>query len=119
MKWNDSAECDALEVVLSEALSGGRDRMPAPCPVCTQDSVHVFFHAPQRGRLGGSWVWCSSCRCFTHGTIRAPTWWKDFEGIALTDLSALPVVLETMAVRIDEHWNRLRTDMKGNPLPPE
>ncbi len=105
-KWNDSAECDALEHVLAKALSGSRERMPAACPLCAHESVHVYLHARQGGGMGGSWVWCSSCRCFAHGAIRPPEWWTNLEGVEPADLTAAPEALDAKAARIDEHWNQ-------------
>lgn len=116
--WTDSAECDALEPVLAEALGGLRNHMPAPCPICAHESVHVYFHAREGGRMGGSWVWCSSCRCFSHGSIRTPAWWANLEGVELANLTAAPEVLEPLAARIDAHWNRLQRAMKEGVLPP-
>lgn len=112
MKWKDSAERDALESVLAEALAGLRARMPASCPICGSESVHVYFHSHEPGRLGGSWVWCSSCRYYSHGTLRPPTWWQNLEGVELADLTAAPERLEAVAARIDAHWVRLRQAMK-------
>lgn len=108
MRWNDSNESDALQSVLAEALAGVRDCMPAVCPVCESKSVHVYFHAREAGLMGGSWVWCSSCRCFSHGTLRTPTWWQNLEGVELADLTAAPEILETLAVQIDAHWSRVQ-----------
>ncbi len=112
-KWKDSAECDALEPVLARAVSGSRDRMPVPCPLCALESVHVYFHAREGGGMGGSWGWCSSCRCFAHGAIRPPAWWVNLEGIELADLTASPEALDARAARVDAHWNKVRMGAPG------
>lgn len=108
MNWNDSHECDALEVVLAEALSGKIRDLPASCPCCESLAVHVFFYGRGVEGLGGSWVWCSACRCSSHGLVRIPGWWVNVEGVELADLTSMPEFLDGVAARIDEHWGAIR-----------
>ncbi|MBZ4415239.1 hypothetical protein [Myxococcus sp. RHSTA-1-4] len=104
--WRDSAESDALDTLLARVLAGDVPRMPASCPVCGRaESAHLYFHARGEGRIGGVWVWCSACRCFSHGTVKPPAWWSNPDVVDPETLTAAPEALEELAERIDAHWN--------------
>lgn len=116
--WKDSAECDALDTLLRQVMAGDVPPMPAPCPVCGRaGSAHLYFHARGAGRLGGVWVWCSACRCTSHGTARPPDWWSNLEAVDPEALTAHPDALEALAKDIDAHWNtRITPGLKaGKP----
>ncbi|WP_157757493.1 hypothetical protein [Corallococcus macrosporus] len=106
--WQDDDARDLLQETLRKAWEGPAERMPAQCPRCAHEAVHAYFHARPGGRLGGCWVWCSSCRAYTHGSSRAPAWWRNLEDVEESSLTAAPVALDAMSARIDAHWNALR-----------
>jgi hypothetical protein len=86
--------------------------MPRACPVCGVVAGHVYLHHLER-EWSSVWAWCSDCRNFLRGVMRAPRWWRDLDLIdpaQLQDeskLAATPHYLDDMKTAIDRHWQTL------------
>lgn len=104
------ADSPSLEQLLV-ACQAGPIPMPGKCPACGAVAAHIYFDKrehPQLGsRLGSYWVWCSSCRRYTHGSIHAPVWWENLEAVKREALESSPVYLADLSAEIDEHWQHL------------
>lgn len=105
--WDDSEVCDLLESIGRKALGEPHETAPMLCPRCGMRAVHVYMNGRQGGLMGGLWIWCSSCLCCTHGSIKPPAWWRNLEGIDPAGLTAHPDPLDSIRDLIDRHWNRL------------
>ena len=81
--------------------------LPAVCPVCGSKSGHIYLHRYGEEHCGGSWVWCSNCHSYSHASFRVPEWWRNLSNISITQLQAVPVVLEQQADLIDSFVNKM------------
>lgn len=80
--------------------------LPTLCPVCGKKSGHIYIHRYDDVR-GGSWVWCSSCHCYSHASYRVPDWWRNPSKFTILDLHARPDNLDDHADYIDDFINKL------------
>jgi hypothetical protein len=58
-------------------------------------------------RIGGFWIWCSSCENYFHGSMKAPSWYENCIDVPQNKLTAEPGILETMKNKIDEQVNMI------------
>ena len=111
-EWNEETAQDepSLDMILV-ACRAAPIGMPTECPACRTVAAHAYFdgrHDPQLGsRLGSYWIWCDSCRRYTHGSIHAPAWWENLETVDRDVLDSLPDYLSGLTPQIDQHWQRL------------
>jgi hypothetical protein len=110
MEWQDARgqAFDQLNALLEDILSGVAVEMPQECPACSppKPDLHAYFHA-RLNRPGGVWLWCSSCKMYLHGSVKAPVWWSNLDSLSQDQLTARPQYLDEHAMEIDMHWNRL------------
>lgn len=104
---------DDLDAQLSDILSCVENIAPFPaaCPACGSPDCHVYYHRYNEvtGR-GGSWVWCSHCRRYSHFSCVVPQWWINMSDIDTAQLAALPDYLESKKEMIDHWLNKLPRD---------
>ena len=81
--------------------------LPAVCPVCGSRSGHIYMHRYDEEHHGGSWVWCSNCHNYSHGSGRVPEWWRNLSNISILKLEHSPDYLESQAELIDSYVNKL------------
>jgi hypothetical protein len=106
-RWDDSITADPLEDYIRSAEAEPVSRLPATCPICKYDRVHIYFRRHTNDGFGGGWVWCSHCRRFFHGRVKVPTWWVDATFLSDEALTAVPDDLDSAAAAIDRHWNAI------------
>jgi hypothetical protein len=99
--WINDDSSAALDRLLDDLSSAQPAPMPRTCPICGHATAHAHFH----GR--GLWLWCSHCRHYSHGTGRAPAWWRDTPAIDASRLRHDPEYLDAMAMTLDAHWDTL------------
>lgn len=88
---------------------GGRTEWPIHCPVCKHETVHAYLHRFRADRdRGGSWVWCSACGSYEHGSVRVPSWWTNHPEVEFSKLTHAPDYLDGMAPQVDAHWLTLQ-----------
>lgn len=80
---------------------------PAVCPVCGSKSGHIYMHRYDEKHHGGSWVWCSNCHNYSHGSCKVPEWWRNLSNISILKLKHSPDYLESQAELIDSLVNNL------------
>jgi hypothetical protein len=106
--WHDGDEDERaiLNALLAEVMTGVNISASYFCPFhrSEQPRLHIYFHSRGPRRLGGVWVWCSTCGAFIHGTIHPPEWWENLEDLDLSHLTAEPEYLDLLAEKIDAHW---------------
>lgn len=107
MRWVDNdIGRESLECLLSEILKKKPENFPVNCRACgTKDSVHVYFNSRGEKKIGGVWVWCSSCGSYMHASIFVPNWWVNMPSITEPELDSLPGKFELHAGEIDRYWN--------------
>lgn len=107
--WNisDYPIEDKLNTYLMRIQEGTLINLPGICPVCGRNEVHIYFNRHRTSKIGGVWVWCSSCRHYTHGTYLIPQWWENNPEIIESELTHAPDVLEMVKDEIDKHFNKL------------
>lgn len=104
--WKD--DDDRIEIVIDVVMKKATEDVPIVCPICEEKQVHYYMHKWNEQSLrGGIWVWCSRCRCFSHGTIKVPEWWENCEDIPIGELNSLPDYLEDNKVKVDSYVNDL------------
>ena len=104
---------DDFDSQLSDILNRAGDihLFPAVCPICGDSSCHVYYHRfSETSDRGGSWVWCSHCRHFSHFSCVVPKWWKNTSDIDRAQLAAIPDYLEGKKEMIDNWLNKLLSD---------
>ena len=106
-KTNDYPTEEKLDIYLEHIHEGIRITLPETCPICGQSEVHIYFNRHKTSKIGGVWVWCSSCRHYTHGTYLIPQWWDNYSNIIEKELTHAPDVLEKVKNEIDRHFNGL------------
>ncbi len=81
--------------------------LPAICPVCGSKSGHIYMHRYDEDHHGGSWVWCSSCHSYSHGSGKVPEWWRNLSNISILQLQHSPEYLDSQAELIDCYVSKL------------
>ena len=100
--WRDGDEDFDRDVLPAVARRGP---FPARCPACSSPTLHVYFHRHDaRHDRGGSWVWCSHCRRYSHASAKPPPGWRNLDLVDPQRLTHAPSYLETLAAAIDAHW---------------
>lgn len=89
------------------------NKFPTVCPMCKKRGAHIYMHIyDDKTRRGGIWSWCSECYSFSHGSIYVPTYWKNCSMVELERLSAVPIYLEEVKDKLDEHVNSIIADIE-------
>jgi hypothetical protein len=105
--WSDASReaVDALDGTLRVVLQRQHDPLPSRCPYClVANELRVYFDTTGIGRPGSFWVWCESCRAFSHGSIIPPDWWANCAAVDRSRLASSPAYLSTLKEEIDRHW---------------
>ena len=103
--WKDD---DRIEIAIDAILKKVTKDVPLVCPICGKKQVHYYIHKwSEQSLRGGIWVWCSQCRCFSHGTIKVPEWWENSDSIPISQLNSLPDYLEDNKHKVDSYVNNL------------
>ena len=101
---------ESLEQFLFEAF---RLEFPAACPLCNKNGAHIYMHVyDDKTRRGGSWSWCSECHSFLHSSMYVPEYWRNCSIIELERLSVVPIYLEEVKDKLDEHANSIISHIK-------
>ena len=82
---------------------------PKKCPVCGKDSLHVMMYQPEaKAFTGGCWIWCSSCKKYSHTSVVIPKWWRNYNGLEESQLFASPELnIDVRSEEIDKWVNKL------------
>lgn len=90
---------------------------PCKCPVCNKETAHIYIHRHD-DRQCGIWVWCSSCKSYSHMSDESPKWWKNPDFVDVDQLCSEPEYLETMSDKIDTWVDSIMPDEKAFPEKP-
>ena len=101
---------DKIIVVLDEVNSGKID-LPCDCPICNKKTAHIYIHRHD-DRQCGIWVWCSSCKSYSHMSDESPKWWKNPDFIDINQLCSEPEYLDTISDKIDAWVNDIMPNEK-------
>lgn len=66
--------------------------------------MHIY---DDKTRWGGLWIWCSECYSFSHSSLYIPEYWENCALIELEKLSAIPIYLNKIKDKIDNHMNMI------------
>ena len=82
---------------------------PKKCPICGGNSIHLLMYRPQvMSTVGGRWVWCSSCKKYSHMSSIIPKWWTNYDGLEEKQLFASPEYnIDVKSASIDKWVNKL------------
>ena len=82
------------------------DKQPVIVPhCCSSPEMHYFLYEHAKKR-GSAWVWCSSCRSFSHyDGVMIPEGHQNNPEISLSELRAEPVILDAKKELVDS-FNR-------------
>ncbi len=82
---------------------------PKTCPICGGNSIHLLMYRPSvMSTGGGRWVWCSSCKKYSHMNSFIPKWWTNYDGIEERLLFASPEYnIDVKSASIDKWVNKL------------
>ena len=95
--YNDEIEELFLKLKTSQTFT-------AICTLCRKWSAHIYMHVYDgETRRGGLWIWCSMCHSFSHSSIFVPDYWENCSLVEIEKLSAIPIYLEEIKEKIDEH----------------
>lgn len=106
MMWHDDNN-DIMKLYKLLEEHETNSPLPAFCPVCGTKSGHIYMHRYDEEHHGGSWVWCSSCHSFSHGSCKVPEWWRNMSIFTITELHGEPDNLDIRAQYIDDFVNKL------------
>ena len=76
-------------------------------PMCCENArVHIYGHKRNTG-FSSAWVWCSSCGAYSHlDGIPINETWENDSNVDMSQVTAVPIYLESIADAIDEHFDR-------------
>ncbi|HAZ91486.1 MAG TPA: hypothetical protein DCX21_05885 [Eubacterium sp.] len=64
---------------------------PKKCPICGNNTIHkLMYRYSVMSSRGGSWIWCSSCKRYSHTNAIIPEWWSNYDGLEVGQLYASP-----------------------------
>lgn len=93
---------------LLEVADKKKFRVPFKCPVCGDESAHVFFYKfDAEDTAGPAWSWCSRCNSYSHVRYRIPEWWKNLCSLDEDELCSTPEYLEKNKTIIDSHLDSI------------
>ena len=73
---------------------------------CEKPEPHYCFYH-HKDKKGSAWAWCSYCKSFVHlDFVPIPENWVGAEEIQLSDLSAVPIVLEEKRSLVDKQFQQ-------------
>lgn len=98
---------DRLQSLLAKVVKEKTAHLPEKCPICNTKDAHIYFNSRGQNKVGGVWIWCSSCKHYFHGSIIPPIWWENYSEITQNSLNAEPDILEDMKAQLDRHINIL------------
>ncbi|MGI6217127.1 MAG: hypothetical protein ACOYIK_05895 [Coriobacteriales bacterium] len=102
--WNE--EDKMLDLVYS--INEGPLHMPTACPRCGKTDAHFLLHRPlDSGDHGTAWIWCSSCRAYSHFSFKIPYWWENPDWIEERKLDSFPDYPESVKRETDAWVNHL------------
>lgn len=88
-------------------------KYPCRCPVCRKKTAHIFLQRFEESTIGGGWVWCSSCKNYSHCSYYVPDWWENIPTVDEERLESEPDYLEEKKDEIDAHV--LQVVLKNRP----
>lgn len=100
--WND--QDDKILDIIDSLIQ--KDTFPCECPICKERDAHVYMHG-EKNKIGSAWVWCGTCKNYSHFSYRLPSYWKNIEEISLDNLYHSPDNLNKIKDVIDAHINNL------------
>ncbi|GKX32282.1 hypothetical protein SH1V18_47620 [Vallitalea longa] len=100
--WRD--DDDRLDNILNFIVHKRISQYPLICPICSTQELNFYMHRyKEHVHKGAIWIWCSNCKYFSHFSLVVPDWWENSNWIALEDLTALPINLESKREQISKH----------------
>ena len=106
--WSDERD------LIMDLLEENQINFPAKCPCCGKIDGHVFFYKPKNSeQLGSAWVWCGSCKEYSHSRHVVPAWWVNMDSIELSQLHARPDNLNDIKEIIDKWVNECASKTAG------
>ena len=109
--WNENDRM--MEVV--EDMGEAQIAIPTKCPVCNEAHAHFLMHRfGSTSDRGTAWIWCDSCKSYTHFGYYVPAWWENPDFIDIDKLDSLVEYPHSIENEIDEWISTLLQKTRAN-----